>query len=542
MATKIVTKNSSTASAVPTASDLVQGELAVNVADKRLFTEDNAGAIVELGTNPTTLNVNGAATMDGLTVDGRTDLRGGATPLGVYRTLALAVDTQSEIVLGSQDLSNNYVDAVKIRGLLKANKTDGELSFYTLSSSTLTPRLNIASNGDISFYEDTGTTPKFFWDASAESLGIGTSSIAAGTKLQVAGETRIYPDSGTGVLRFGSGGAEKGKLSVDTSSNMMFETAGSERMRIDSAGNIKQNSVNTSTNVGYSVNNGTYDAIALGTGGFGVNGGAATDGGIRAYNNLLFGTGASATERVRIDSAGNLLVGTTDTFVGDNASGNGLSFRASAGDLGVAASNTPATYFNRMGSDGAISDFRKSGASVGNIGVFVGYSYFGNSGTQSNGIIFTPNAIEPFNSSTAASDKDGDIDLGANNQRFKNLYLSGGVYLGGTGAANKLDDYEEGTWTPTVNGVSGTLFKNSYIKVGNQITVTAFFSSVSWNAGANTVDNLPFTNGYGHASIYSPSSTVVIQQATVDGTQIKFRAATSGSSTYLLVSATYIQD
>ena len=52
MATKIVTKNSSTASAVPTASDLLQGELAVNVADKRLFTEDNAGAIVELGTNP----------------------------------------------------------------------------------------------------------------------------------------------------------------------------------------------------------------------------------------------------------------------------------------------------------------------------------------------------------------------------------------------------------------------------------------------------------------------------------------------------------
>jgi hypothetical protein len=34
----------------------------------------------------------------------------------------------------------------------------------------------ITDNGDISFYEDTGTTAKFFWDASAESLGIGTSS------------------------------------------------------------------------------------------------------------------------------------------------------------------------------------------------------------------------------------------------------------------------------------------------------------------------------------------------------------------------------
>jgi hypothetical protein len=84
-----------------------------------------------------------------------------------------------------------------------------------------------------------------------------------------------------------------------------------ERMRIDASGNVKQNSVNTSTNAGYAVNNGTYDAIALGTGGFGVNGGAATDGGIRAYNNLLFGTGASSTERMRIDAGGSVLIGKT---------------------------------------------------------------------------------------------------------------------------------------------------------------------------------------------------------------------------------------
>jgi hypothetical protein len=48
MATTIVTKNSSTASAVPTAGQLVQGELAVNVADKKLYTEDNAGSIIVL--------------------------------------------------------------------------------------------------------------------------------------------------------------------------------------------------------------------------------------------------------------------------------------------------------------------------------------------------------------------------------------------------------------------------------------------------------------------------------------------------------------
>ena len=53
--TVIITKNSATASAIPTASDLVQGELAVNVADKRLFTEDDSAQIIEIGTNPTSL-------------------------------------------------------------------------------------------------------------------------------------------------------------------------------------------------------------------------------------------------------------------------------------------------------------------------------------------------------------------------------------------------------------------------------------------------------------------------------------------------------
>jgi trimeric autotransporter adhesin len=47
-----------------------------------------------------------------------------------------------------------------------------------------TPTALFADNGDISFYEDTGTTPKFFWDASAESLGIG---LTPTSKLDVDG-------------------------------------------------------------------------------------------------------------------------------------------------------------------------------------------------------------------------------------------------------------------------------------------------------------------------------------------------------------------
>ena len=59
----------------------------------------------------------------------------------------------------------------------------------------------IGSGGDISFYEDTGTTAKLFWDASAESLGIGTTSIGSSTKLQIAGRglfTDGLPDPADG--------------------------------------------------------------------------------------------------------------------------------------------------------------------------------------------------------------------------------------------------------------------------------------------------------------------------------------------------------
>lgn len=44
----LITKNSSTAAAVPGTGDLVQGELAVNVTDKKLYTKDSGGSIVKV--------------------------------------------------------------------------------------------------------------------------------------------------------------------------------------------------------------------------------------------------------------------------------------------------------------------------------------------------------------------------------------------------------------------------------------------------------------------------------------------------------------
>lgn len=54
MPTTIKLKNGSGA---PTAGQLVQGEPAFDLTNKRLYTEDSLGAVIEIGTNPTGLAV-----------------------------------------------------------------------------------------------------------------------------------------------------------------------------------------------------------------------------------------------------------------------------------------------------------------------------------------------------------------------------------------------------------------------------------------------------------------------------------------------------
>ena len=52
------------------------------------------------------------------------------------------------------------------------------------------------------------------------------------------------------------------------------------------------------------------------------------------------------------------------------------------------------------------------------------------------------------------------------------ITASSGVAIGGTGAANTLDDYEEGTWTPTVSSAGSVTGEDAkYTKIGNLVHV-----------------------------------------------------------------------
>jgi hypothetical protein len=131
---------------------------------------------------------------------------------------------------------------------------------------------------------------------------------------------------------------------------------------------------------------------------------------------------------------------------------------------------------NRLNSDGAIANFAKDGTTVGSIGVaqsgdrtyFSGGSY---------GIASDTSETTIMPCGTTGTGNDGVLNLGKADARFKDLYLSGGVYLGGTGSANKLDDYESGSFTPNINfggGATGIAYGNRggrYVKIGNFVFV-----------------------------------------------------------------------
>ena len=215
-----------------------------------------------------------------------------------------------------------------------------------------------------------------------------------------------------------------------------------------------------------------------------------------------------------LDANGNLLVGKTASDFGVTA---GIELNGQY-DIGYfTRSDDKPLAVNRLSSDGSITDFRKNGTTVGSIGVAGSGTqpYFVRSGLGGIkiGIDGGTSLILPCDA-TGNSD-DGGADLGYSNARFKDLYLSGGVYLGGTGAANLLDDYEEGTWTPIFQNVTVTYSVQSgtYTKVGNLVTCSGTITAAyidNTDASSFAISGLPFsvqTNSFSSGTFNVPYNT-----------------------------------
>jgi hypothetical protein len=121
-------------------------------------------------------------------------------------------------------------------------------------------RLRIEGNGDINFYEETGTTPKLFWDASAEFLGIGTSSPTEDLDITKSTTVTLHLErSGATALDITASTAAVG-AAYNSSYFHQFQTSGTERLRIDSDG-IKFNGDTSADNALSDYEEGTWTPV-----------------------------------------------------------------------------------------------------------------------------------------------------------------------------------------------------------------------------------------------------------------------------------------
>ena len=230
--------------------------------------------------------------------------------------------------------------------------------------------------------------------------------------------------------------------------------------------------------------------------------------------NRVNSSAADATA-ITVDSSENMLVGKTATDL--DVAGSAL---FNTGQAYHTRSGGTALYLNRLSSDGTIADFRKDGTTVGSIGNSTTNLLINS--TSGSGLFFGSSTLAPMLSGSLT---DNSLDIGTSSYRYKDAYLSGGVYLGGTGSANKLEDVETGTFSPSLSGTGGgnpyTMSNQDghYSKIGNSVTV---YFRVSWSSkngsgGYTLITGLPFASKPNTGAYYYMGSTDQSQTTTVIG-------------------------
>jgi len=147
--------------------------------------------------------------------------------------------------------------------------------------------------------------------------------------------------------------------------------------------------------------------------------------------------------------------------------------------------------------------------------------------------------------------------------------VTGGIRVGGNNAANELDDYEEGTWTPTIYSTSQGNFSYAtngqlgiYTKVGNIVHVSGFVQATvgGTETGHPRLGGLPFTvsntganygqiliTDYGNFDSYDGHLGGYVYPGQTYGTLLVSREANSslistsqwGTNTYIYFNITY---
>ena len=276
--------------------------------------------VKKIETTSTGIDVTGTVTSDGLTTDSISNASGNLN-ISSTQSIALKFDSNS-------DQTNREFNILH----------DNNTKVFTADE-----------YGDIKFYEDTGTTAKFYWDASAERLGIGTTS--PGEKLHISeGSLRVDASSsssfkiqnaGTNAIGLYAASGDELYLGGNNSYALRFVNDGSNNAVFDNGSNIGIGTGSPSEKLHIKSDGNAYKMLILeaesgaGDAGILLQGQSGNQFSIQQYANqrgLFFYDRTAGQYRLSIDPNGNVGIGT-------NSPSNLLHLQKSA-DTGIVIENS----------------------------------------------------------------------------------------------------------------------------------------------------------------------------------------------------------